>query len=120
MLSSRFVLNTYRPLLHRIGVLAGVSLVLGILLVVYVFGVQNELLARVFGAFFLFFWLLAVTFLGVVPFINWATANWFGPGWAVNQPKSDPRARSVSVLNSSSRKPARTAPHSDKKPKPRP
>ena len=120
MPASRSVLVTYRPLLRRTGIIAGISLLLAVLLVVYVFGVQNELLVRVFGAFFLFFWLLAVTFLGVVPFINWAAANWFGPGWAMNQPKSDQRARSVAVPNSPSRKPARPAPRSDQKPKPRP
>jgi hypothetical protein len=112
MPSSRSVLITYRPLLRRVGILLGVSLTLAIVLVVYVFGLHNELFTRVFGAFVLFFWLLFVTFLGVVPFINWATANWFGPAWATNQSKSAPRSRSA-ASTSPSRKPARSAPRSN-------
>lgn len=106
------VLVTYRPLLRRIGVLMGVSLALAVLLVVYVFGLHNELFTRVFGAFVLLFWLLFVTFLGVVPFINWATANWFGPAWAANQSKSAPRSRSA-ASTSPPRKSARSAPRSN-------
>jgi len=112
MPSSRSVLANYRPLLRRVGVLMGVSLALAVLLVVYVFGLHNELFTRVFGAFVLFFWLLFVTFLGVVPFINWATTNWFGPAWASNQPKSAPRTRSV-ASTSPLRKSTRSAPRSN-------
>lgn len=112
MPSSRSVLLAYRPLLRRISVLMGVSLALAVLLVVYVFGLHNELFTRVFGAFFLFFWLLFVTFLGVVPFVNWATANWFGPTWAANQSKPAPRSRPAATA-STSRKPARSAPRSN-------
>ena len=85
----------YRLLLRRAAVLAGVSLVLALALVAYLFGVQDHFFGRLFGAFFVFFWLLAVTFLGVVPFVNWAAANWFGKGWAetpVPAPARRPRS----------------------------
>jgi hypothetical protein len=72
---------TYQPLLRRAAVLAGVSLGLALPLVTYLFGTSDEFFTRFFGAFFVFFWLLAVTFLGVVPFVNWAATKWFGKGW---------------------------------------
>lgn len=75
---------------RRVGVLAGVSLGLALLLVGYVFGFGNHFFGRLVGAFFIFFWLLAVTFLAVVPFVEWATANWFGQRWAA-APKPAPR-----------------------------
>ena len=75
---------------HRVGILAGLSLGLALLLVGYVFGFGNHFFGRLAGAFFIFFWLLAVTFLAVVPFVEWATANWFGRRWAA-APRPAPR-----------------------------
>ena len=66
---------------RRVGVLAGSSLALSLALVLYLFGVSDHFFGRLFSAFFVWFWLLAVTFLGVVPFITWATTHWFGPSW---------------------------------------
>ena len=67
---------------RRVGVLAGVSFALALMLVIYLFGVSDHFFGRLFSAFFVLCWLLAVTFLGVVPFVTWATAHWFGRGWA--------------------------------------
>ena len=67
---------------RRVVLLAGVSLALALGLVVYLFGGSDQFFGRLFFAFLVFFWLLAVTFLGVVPFVTWATAHWFGTGWA--------------------------------------
>lgn len=67
---------------RRVGVLAGISLALALILVGYVFGGSNHFFGRFFSAFLVLFWLLAVTFLAVVPFVTWATAHWFGRGWA--------------------------------------
>lgn len=67
---------------RRAGVLAGVSLVVALMLVGYVFGASNHFFERLFSAFLVLFWLLAVTFLAVVPFVTWATGHWFGRGWA--------------------------------------
>ena len=76
---------------RRVGVLAGVSLGLALALVLYLFGWGDHFLGRLFPAFFIFFWLLAVTFLAVVPFITWATRHWFGRGWAAApQPAARP------------------------------
>jgi hypothetical protein len=66
---------------QRVGVLAGSSLALSLAMVLYLFGVSDHFLGRLFSTFFVWFWLLAVTFLGVVPFITWATNHWFGPSW---------------------------------------
>jgi hypothetical protein len=77
---------------RRVGVLAGVSLTLALMLVGYVFGGSDLFLSRLFSAFFVLFWLLAVTFLAVVPFVTWATGHWFGRGWAeVSTPVARPR-----------------------------
>ena len=67
---------------RRVGVLAGVSLLLALMLVGYLFGISDHFFPRLFFAFLVLVWLLAVTFLAVVPFVTWATANWFGRGWA--------------------------------------
>lgn len=67
---------------RRVGVLAGVSLLLALMLVGYLFGVSDHFFSRLFFAFLVLVWLLAVTFLAVVPFVTWATAHWFGRGWA--------------------------------------
>jgi len=66
---------------RHVGVLAGSSLALSLALVLYLFGVGDHFFGRLFSTFFVWFWLLAVTFLAVVPFITWATAHWFGPSW---------------------------------------
>ena len=77
---------------RRVGVLAGVSFVLALMLVVYLFGVSDHFFSRLFFAFLVQFWLLSVTFLAVVPFVTWATAHWFGRGWAeVSTPAPRPR-----------------------------
>ncbi|UOQ78538.1 hypothetical protein MUN84_08290 [Hymenobacter sp. 5516J-16] len=96
------------PLLRRAAMLAGISFLLALALVGYLFGVQDHFFGRLFSAFFVFFWLLAVTFLGVVPFVNWAAANWFGQEWAeaptepTRRPRPNPKAATT-------RKPTRTA-----------
>ena len=71
---------------RRVGALAITSLVLALALVGYVFGVDENFFGRLAPAFFIFFWLLAVTFLAVVPFVGWATGHWFGRGWAAVSP----------------------------------
>lgn len=71
---------------RRVGALAITSLVLALALVGYVFGADENFFGRLAPAFFIFFWLLAVTFLAVVPFVSWATGHWFGRGWAAVSP----------------------------------
>jgi len=105
-----------RPLLRRAGIVAAASLVLAMALVGYLFGVSDGFFGRLFGAFFVFFWLLSVTFLGVVPFVSWAAAHWFGKSWAkepVDPPirKSRPAPAAATV-----RKPSRTVNRSVEKP----
>ncbi|MBD2769762.1 hypothetical protein IC235_17875 [Hymenobacter sp. BT664] len=67
---------------RRVGVLASVSLGLALLLVGYLFELSDHFFTRLFFAFLVLFWLLAVTFLAVVPFVTWATGHWFGRDWA--------------------------------------
>ena len=77
---------------RRVGVLAGIGLLLALMLVGYLFGTSDHFMGRLFSAFLVFVWLLAVTFLAVVPFVTWATAHWFGRDWAeVSSPVSRPR-----------------------------
>ncbi|MCB2407029.1 hypothetical protein [Hymenobacter lucidus] len=110
---NRFALpSVFSPaLLRRAGVLAGVSFLLALLLTTYLFGVSNHFLGRLSGAFFVLFWLLAVTFLGVVPFVNWAATRWFGKEWSekYGEPvrRTRPASASVAVTN---RKPTRPVP----------
>jgi hypothetical protein len=99
---------TTKPLLRRAAILAATSFGLALLLVAYLFGVQDHFFGRLFGAFFVFFWLLAVTFLGIVPFVTWAAASWFGKAWTENVPAPSRRPRSTAAP-SSTRKPTRTA-----------
>ena len=66
---------------RRVSVLAGISFVLALMLVIYLFGVSDHFFGRLFSAFFVWFWLLVATFLGVLPFISWATTHWFGASW---------------------------------------
>lgn len=101
-------LVTYRPLLRRLAVVAGVSFGLALLLIPYVFGVQDQFFGRLVGAFFVFFWLLAVTFLGIVPFVNWAAANWFGKMWAETERETPVRSKAPTTP-ATSRKPTRAA-----------
>ena len=83
---------------RRVGVLAGVSLFLALMLVGYLFGISDHFFSRLFFAFLVLVWLLAVTFLAVVPFVTWATANWFGRGWTeVSTPASRPRRAAPSA-----------------------
>lgn len=98
-------------LLRRAGLLAGGSLLLAVALVSYLFGAADGFFGRVFGAFFVFFWLLSVTFLAVVPFIGWATANWFGLAepLPLAPPVRKPRPAPATV-----RKPTRTVTRSEK------
>ncbi|WP_375436991.1 hypothetical protein [uncultured Hymenobacter sp.] len=97
----------YRPLLRRAGILAVVSLVLALLLVLFLFGIEDEFFRRVAGAFFVFFWLLSITFLGVVPFVSWAANRWFSNNFSRT---SVPLARKPRTASSSAtvRKPVRT------------
>ena len=67
---------------QRLGVLAAVGLALSLAQVLYLFGWADHFASRLLTSFFVSFVLLAVTFLGVLPFIGWATTHWFGPGWA--------------------------------------
>ena len=66
---------------RRVGVLAASSLALSLALVLYLFGTNDHFFSRLFTAFCVSFWLLAATFLAIIPFISWATAQWFGRGW---------------------------------------
>lgn len=103
----------YPLLLRRAGIIAAVSLGLALTLVAYLFGVSDGFFGRLFGAFFVFFWLLSVTFLGVVPFVSWATANWFGKDWAETAPGPNRKPR-PSVATATVRKPTRTVTRSEK------
>lgn len=106
-MSRRVASFNYQPLLRRARILAAVSLGLAFALISFLFGFEDEFFSRLVGGFFVFFWLLAVTFLGVVPFVSWAAAHWFGKSWAtetappVRKPRSAPTAATV-------RKPTRT------------
>ncbi|TGE21870.1 hypothetical protein E5K00_16535 [Hymenobacter aquaticus] len=98
-------------LLRRAGVLAGVSFFLALLLVIYVFGFSNHFFGRLFSAFFVIFWLLAVTFLAIVPFVNWAATRWFGKEWSAEPAEPVRRARPVSAtVAANNRKPTRPVP----------
>jgi|GEM_PF-2458612 len=102
------------PLLRRAGILAAVSFILALALIAYLFGVSDHFFGRLFGAFFVLFWLLAVTFLGVVPFVNWAAVNWFGKAWAEAPPEPARRnVRSAPVPVSSPRKTGRPVARTD-------
>ncbi len=91
-LHRRFQQHVGRWPWRRVGLLAGISFGLALMLVVYLFGVSDHFFGRLFFAFLVFVWLLAVTFLAVVPFVTWATANWFGRSWA-EAPMPAPRPR---------------------------
>ncbi|HET9503564.1 MAG TPA: hypothetical protein VFO93_08480 [Hymenobacter sp.] len=66
---------------RRVGVLAGSSLALSLVLVLYLFVTDDHFFGRLFTAFFVSFCLLAATFLAILPFIGWASSHWFGRGW---------------------------------------
>ncbi|GAA3991792.1 hypothetical protein GCM10022407_40270 [Hymenobacter antarcticus] len=81
------------------GWLAGISLALALMLVGYVFGGSDHFFGRLFSAFLVLFWLLAVTFLAVVPFVTWATAHWFGRDWAeASTPVARPRRAAAGAV----------------------
>jgi hypothetical protein len=103
-------ITAYKPLLRKAGGLAGSSFLLALVLVLYLYGTQDEFFGRFFGAFFVFFWLFAVTFLGVVPFIHWATVNWFGKHWTDDVPPMARRRGKAAASPPSSRTSTRTAP----------
>lgn len=86
---------------RRVGVLAGTSFMLSMALVLYLFGVGDHFFGRLFSAFFVWFSLLAATFLGVLPFISWATSQWFGSGWRGEQP---PTVRRPAATKAASRR----------------
>ena len=67
---------------RRVGLLAAVALAISLALVLYLFGWADHFASRLLTAFTVSFGLLAVTFLGILPFIGWATTHWFGAGWA--------------------------------------
>ncbi|WP_139255094.1 hypothetical protein [Hymenobacter psychrophilus] len=100
--ASRF--STLQPLLRQWAVLAGISFALALTLTLYLYGTQDQLFGRLFRAFFVFFWLMAVTFLAAVPFVSWAAANWFGPTWAETPARSRQRKKPAAAV---SRTPAR-------------
>ena len=77
---------------RRVGILVAISLVLALMMVGYLFGTSDHFFGRLFSAFFVLLWLLAVTFLAVVPFVTWATEHWFGRGWTeASTPAPRPR-----------------------------
>jgi hypothetical protein len=101
-------------LLRRAGIMAGVSFGLALALVGYLFGfADDDFFSRLLRAFFVFFWLLSVTFLAVVPFVSWATAKWLTAPEATpatgasRKPRSTPASATV-------RKPTRTVTRSEK------
>jgi len=76
---------------QRAAVLASVSLGLALLLVVYLFG-GDRFFGRLFSAFFVFFWLLALAYYAIIPFVTWASGAWFGRRWqAVPEPAASSR-----------------------------
>ncbi|GAB2950158.1 hypothetical protein GCM10027048_14180 [Hymenobacter coalescens] len=99
------------PLIRRAGILLVISLVLSFALIGYLFGFDATFFGRWLGATFVWFVLLGVTFLAVVPFVNWAAEHWFGRTWAeapTPQPVRRPRATNTA-------KPARYAPRNSAK-----
>ncbi|SES85435.1 hypothetical protein [Hymenobacter actinosclerus] len=95
--ASRFL--PLRPLLRQAALLAGISLLLALALILYLYGTQGQFFSRLFGAFFVFFWLLAITFLAAVPFVSWAAANWFGSAWAEAPVSSGRRKKSAVAVS---------------------
>lgn len=105
----------YRSLLRRAGLIAAVSLALAVALIGFVFGVSNEFFSRVAGAFFVFFWLISVTFLGVVPFISWAATHWFGQSWTDQPAEPKRKPRTTTAAAATVRKGTRTVSRSEEK-----
>ncbi|NVO33168.1 hypothetical protein [Hymenobacter lapidiphilus] len=104
MPQSASVFFQLRPLLRQIALLAAISAALALALILYLYGSQDQFLIRLFGTFFVFFWLLAITFLAAVPFVSWAAANWFGPAWAEAPASPSRRKKPAAAV---SRTPAR-------------
>ncbi len=86
---ARFVAYRWR----RVGLLAGSSLALSLSLIGYLFGLSDGFAGRVLMAFFVWFCLLSLTFLALIPFVGWATVHWFGRGWQASA--ADRPARSA-------------------------
>jgi hypothetical protein len=97
----------YQPLLRRAAILTAVSFGLAFALVSFLFGFEDKFFGRITGAFFVFFWLLSVTFLGVVPFVSWAADRWLR---GKSSETSVPLTRKPRTASSSAtvRKPVRT------------
>jgi hypothetical protein len=89
---------------HRVAILAGVSFVLSLSLVGYLFGVSDRFFGRLSAAFFLGFCLLSVTFLAVIPFIGWATTHWFGKSWSGGATPAPARRASTAGRPAASRR----------------
>ncbi|MBT2559002.1 hypothetical protein J7E24_14520 [Hymenobacter sp. ISL-91] len=104
MPQSASTFSKLRPLFRQMALLAAISAALSLALVLYLYGSQDQFLIRLSGAFFVFFWLLATTFLAAVPFVSWAAANWFGPAWAKTPAGPSRRKKPAAVV---SRTPAR-------------
>ncbi|WP_147320698.1 hypothetical protein [Hymenobacter lapidiphilus] len=99
------IFSQLRPLLRQVALLAGISVALSLALILYLYGSQDQFLIRLSGAFFVFFWLLTITFLAAVPFVSWAAANWFGSAWAKAPASSIRRKKPAAAVVS--RSPAR-------------
>jgi hypothetical protein len=99
------------PLLRRAGILLAVSFGLSFMLITYLFGFQDGYFAQLLRATFVWFVLLGVTFLAVVPFVNWAADNWFGRTWAeAPTPQPTRRPKATNTPKAAAPKPARYAP----------
>lgn len=93
--------------------LLGISVVLSFALVAYLFGLDSSFFGRLAGATFVWFILLSVTFLAVVPFVNWAADNWFGRTWAeapTPQPKRHSRPAAPRSAEPAAARPPRNNP----------
>jgi len=80
---------------RRVAVLATVSLALSLSLIGYLYGFDNRFVGRLATAFLVWFCLLSVTFLALIPFVGWAATHWFGRGWAASA--ADAPARRVAA-----------------------
>ena len=107
----------HHPLLRRAGILLAVSFGLSFMLIAYLFGLESGFFGRLFGATFVWFVLLGVTFLAVVPFVNWAAEHWFGRTWAeAPTPQPTRRKATNTPKTPAGPKPARYAPRSSANP----
>ena len=87
---------------RRVGGLAAVSFVLSNSLIIYLFGFSDRFLSRLGATFFVGFCLLSITFLAAIPFIGWASRQWFGAGWSGSTPPTRrPASRPAATPRSS-------------------